>query len=302
MAAKRKMIQGSADSTNGSGGSLALADFIAPAVVQFLGVRSLVQFGATCESYQDVVQEEVKRRKACIAVFEAEVKSLMGEQPGSIPLRANVLAARNLVETAKRLIDDEINFHEKLGRMELRFDDEFHWHDFDWRDFDFFLEERKKFFHEELGSLYILPDCFYFPPGGESSSPSQTDIARASQTASWIWGAEDHMGSVYEWCMDDPDWYRKDWEQPFRKFHLSGADFFTYECMEDAAYALARGSIDAFRIAARKVFFGAPASRDCLWYTLEKADEFASRCSDDEEEDEVASSDDEEDDEVATIS
>ena len=45
-----------------------------------------------------------------------------------------------------------------------------------------------------------------------------------------------------------------------------------------SAYDLAQkiGGIDAFRIAARKVFFRAPASRDCLWYTLTKADEFAS--------------------------
>ena len=75
-----------------------------------------------------------------------------------------------------------------------------------------------------------------------------------------------------------------DWnfEQPFYKFGLNGAGRFKYECIEDMARDLAwnqdkLGSVDAFRIAARKVFFGAPASRDCLWYTIVKADEFVSR-------------------------
>ena len=89
------------------------------------------------------------------------------------------------------------------------------------------------------------------------------------------------MGGVYERAMWDDNWDKLNYEQPFQKFHLSGADFFTYECMEDTAYdlALKNGGIDAFRIAARKVFFRAPASRDCLWYTLTKADEFAANSS-----------------------
>ena len=91
---------------------------------------------------------------------------------------------------------------------------------------------------------------------------------------------------MYESTMWDPNWDPLNYEQPFRKFHLSGAEHFTYECMEDtaSAYELAYdGTINASRIAARKVFFRAPASRDCLWYTLEKADEFASRGDDDDD-------------------
>ena len=89
------------------------------------------------------------------------------------------------------------------------------------------------------------------------------------------------MGSVYEWNMDDPNWDKLNYEQPFRKFHLSGAGFFTYECMEDTARMMAgRGTdedkieIEAFRIAARKQVFNTPGARDCLWYTITKADEF----------------------------
>lgn len=91
------------------------------------------------------------------------------------------------------------------------------------------------------------------------------------------------MQSVYEWNMMDPYWNRLDYEQPFRKFHLSGAEFFTYECMEDIARDMAvcggdiedvRMKIEAFRIAARKLVFRKPGARDCLWYTISKADEF----------------------------
>lgn len=89
------------------------------------------------------------------------------------------------------------------------------------------------------------------------------------------------MGSVYEWGMDDPNWDRLNYEQPFRKFHLPGAGFFTYECMEETAREMAgrgteddRMKIEAFRIAARKQVFRTPGARDCLWYTVSKADEF----------------------------
>ena len=81
--------------------------------------------------------------------------------------------------------------------------------------------------------------------------------------------------------MDDPNWDRLNYEQLFRKFHLSCAGFFTDECMEDTAMMMAgRGTdedkmmVEAFRIAARKLVFDRPGARDCLWYTITKADEF----------------------------
>ena len=163
----------------------------------------------------------------------------------------------------------------------------------DWKEFDFFLDERMNFLYDYniLGSLYLLPDCFYIPPEGEASAPSKEELDKASRKAGWLWGAEDMMGSVYEFAMDDPNWERLDYEKPFRKFTLPGAGHFTYECMEDTAHDLAGNeTIDAFRIAARKVFFRAPASRDCLWYTLEKADEFAGR-KDDDDSDSISYSD-----------
>ena len=141
-----------------------------------------------------------------------------------------------------------------------------------------------------------MPECFYCPPRGEDlSKPPDELIKKAHKKAVWIWGfedqafwfwvwrAEDLMQSVYEWNMDDPNWNRLNYEQPFRKFHLSGAEFFTYECMEETARNMAgygrdiedhRMKIEAFRIAARKLVFRRPGARDCLWYTISKADEF----------------------------
>ena len=89
------------------------------------------------------------------------------------------------------------------------------------------------------------------------------------------------MGTVYDRWMDDPDWHRLDYEQPFRKFHLSGAGYFTRQCMGRVAMDMAgygtednRMKIEAFRIAARKQVFHTPGARDCLWYTITKADEY----------------------------
>jgi hypothetical protein len=68
------------------GGKLAIADFIAPTVVHFLGVQSLLRFGATCKAYQVVVSSEVLRRKDYIAEIEGEVARLLTYQKQSVEL------------------------------------------------------------------------------------------------------------------------------------------------------------------------------------------------------------------------
>ena len=273
-----------------------VSGFIATAVVQYLGVRSLVRFGVTSKSNKAVVDEEVGRRKEKIADIEKELKVLMGSDHGegiknkdddllsSVPIkRSNLMEALKLSNHALRMIDDEIDFQRRLGTHEMRWENDWDG-DSEWTEHDIFLDERMKFVCEAcvpFGSLLILPECFYCPPGEDSSKPSDELIKNAYKKAGWIWGAEDHMGSVYEWNMDDPDWYRLDYEQPFRKFKLSGASFFTHECMEETAMDMAgrgteddRMKIEAFRIAARKLVFTRPGARDCLWYTISKADEF----------------------------
>jgi len=42
--------------------------------------------------------------------------------------------------------------------------------------------------------------------------------------------------------------------------------------MKEKAGELVWGMADAFRIAAREVFFENPDARDCLWYTIEQVD------------------------------
>ena len=188
-----------------------LADFIAPTVAQYLGVRSLVRFGATSKPSTLVVNEEAQRRKTRIAEIEEEVKWLMGPQPESVPSRANVTAAKKLAGIAKRMIDDEIDFHKDLSLNELVFNKQycFRWDKsnnfqhrvYDWRELDFFFSERKKFFCQcdslsdaELpGSLSILPDCFYFSSYDEAISPCEESKQHAERKVNRLWGAEDLM-------------------------------------------------------------------------------------------------------------
>ncbi len=77
------------------------------------------------------------------------------------------------------------------------------------------------------------------------------------------------MQSVYN--NRDMDWDQLNYEQPLRKFNLPGADRFT-EFMAGRASELEWGMADAFRVAAREVFFKNPGSRDCLWYTIDQLD------------------------------
>jgi hypothetical protein len=297
-AGKPATARGSLALANGVSG-FALSNFISPAVVQYLGVRSLVRFGAACISHQLAIGREVNRRKLAIAGFGTKVKQLMGEQPESVPTRANVIEAKKLTATALRLIDDELDFHHKLGTKELRIGDECdECEDFDssWKEHDLFLEERKKFLPDcfaDCASLYLLPDCFYFPVisayGREfySRNPSEAMIKKALIKAGRLWesdATEEHAIFFYEGatCTSRTLGNSDNWDSAdIREFHLRGADMLTKNLvrnMEDTAHELA-GTFttlpDAFRIAARKIFFRAPASRDCLWYTLKRADEIA---------------------------
>ena len=246
-----------------------LSSFIAPTIVQFLGVRSLIRFGATCRCHNTVSLGEVERRRTCIVAVEAEVAKLVA----AVPTRMNIITATKLVECTRRLIDDELDFHDKIGKRELIIDND----EYDWKEFDPFLQERKKFLpgstgEREVGTLYVLPMCFYCPPEGESSNPSPEAIVEATTKAYKVWGAEDMMGYVIEVNCCDDDWDCLEYEQPLRKYSLNGADRFTEFAYEKACELVNEGLADAFRIAAREVFFKRPGARDCLWYTLEQVD------------------------------
>jgi hypothetical protein len=226
---------------------------------------------------------EVERRRKQIVAAEAEVAQLLAPRPDAVPTRMNVIAATNLVECTRRLIDDELEFHHKIGSGEFVIDNINNVIDeYDWYVCDPFFQDRMKFFPDpadlfpgltgdrQVGSLYVLPMCFYCPPEGESRNPCQEQVAEATECAHDIWGAEeDLMQSVYN--NRDMDWDQLNYEQPLREFSLDGADRFT-EFMAGRASELEWGMANAFRVAAREVFFKNPCSRDCLWYTIEQLD------------------------------
>jgi len=72
--------------SSGDDSLFGLADYISSMVVQFLGVRSLVSFGATGKSHRETMQNEVKRRKECVAEVEVEVTGLMASSKQSSKL------------------------------------------------------------------------------------------------------------------------------------------------------------------------------------------------------------------------
>ena len=300
-----------------AGGDLALAAFIAPAVFQYLGIRSLVRCGLVCKQLRLEVRDEVERRKNRVSVIKIEVKRLMGvpsaqrtrydrrcivqtyehvdDDGGSIssdevqsaPTRADVIAARKLAKEAERLIDDEINFHDKFWNGVGK---GWKWVDYAKRENDFFREQRKMFLmgpehirsieesneresniHEWYdgerewldddfyvqGSLVILPDCFYFPPDGEWIAPSDRECEMVAKTYEYI---SDNL-------VENNEDIRSGW---------------VIATIQTAASVLAEwGTIDAFRPAARELFVRRPLSLNILTSVLEEADEFSSQQSGD---------------------
>jgi hypothetical protein len=222
-----------------------------------------------------VMLEEVERRRKQIVAVEVEVAKLIAPRPdNAVSTRMDIIEATNLVECTRRLIDDELEFHHKIGSGEIVIanDNDDEDDEYDWTEFDPFFQDRMKFFPGsadcQVGSLYVLPMCFYCPPEVESRqhsyyykhinicNPCREEVAKATEYAHEIWGAEeDLMQSVYN--ERDVDWDRLNYEQPFRKFNLSGAERFK-RFVEEKAGELVWGMADPFRIAAREVFFERP--------------------------------------------
>jgi hypothetical protein len=224
---------GSVTSAGEESNGLALSDFIVYAVAPFLGVRSLVRFGATSKSHAVVVSKEVERRKACISAAEDEVKRLTmkgleRQSPPGVPTRQNIIMARKIVENVERLINDELPAAIIYGGGLTP----------DNRSSDFFRRERRKFWPGD-NTLYILPDIFYFPPEGESSSPSLELVLECYRMSSEL---------TREW------------------FHFPEIRIVCY------------GMMDAFRVVARDLFFDGQESVGFLEMTLEKAHDLFTTC------------------------
>ena len=145
-----------------------LADFIAPEIARYLGVRSLVRFGATSKYNFAVMTDEIYCRKKCVADIENVVMSLMMtvSHPFRTPTRNEYSQASAAATYAMKLIDDEVNIlgtrmctKSNVNRIcrGLSLDK------YKWKHSDVFLEERKKFLdYNRLcpETLHILPRCF----------------------------------------------------------------------------------------------------------------------------------------------
>jgi hypothetical protein len=245
-----------------------LCDFIALAVVEYLGVRSLVRFGATSKSHREVVFNEIMRRKEVIALIEEDVSALIGSRDEvmksklvrfNIP-RVDVNEARALVHTAMRLIDDEIGILENHPEME-RYCCKSWEEDYVWKDTDVFFLERRKFLpvirsEDVIGPMYVFPDCFYFPTQGEISVVSQDDYRKAGGLGRWL------LDAIIDGFEANQD----------------GDTSWVYKLVEVSAFRLANeGIIDAFRVAARSISHAVPSEApNPFWNVLELADEFSS--------------------------
>jgi hypothetical protein len=76
-ASRVRMDRREAPSNNGSI-SMTKHDFIAPSMVGFLDIRSLLNFGVTCKQHHAVASREVQRReKAFFAEFIAEIRDVV---------------------------------------------------------------------------------------------------------------------------------------------------------------------------------------------------------------------------------
>lgn len=134
--------------------------FIVPTVVQFLGVSSLVRFGATCKSFRVAVSKEVARRKECIASMENEVARLIASMDDD-----KFYAAETLVYYTMRLIDNALP---SISEMRDRWEDLDVALAYEWKETDCFFQERVKitaliqnrYHHANLLSLGGYEFCF----------------------------------------------------------------------------------------------------------------------------------------------
>jgi hypothetical protein len=174
-----------------------LPDFIVPALMEYLGVRSLVRFGETCKRHAGSLSNEIERRRAFVADAEVVVARLMKDVDSAenddgdfvdLPTRANVIAAKTMARRALRYIDDELD-------LDLIFRGRHHRHSLAWKDYAADVGERDVFFHERgkflrlpnAGLLYILPDVFYFPHIGEDDRSSAAQVIYHGMLAAKSW-------------------------------------------------------------------------------------------------------------------
>lgn len=201
--------------------------------MEYLGIRSLVNFGHVCKSHRRLLSNEVERRKAYIANIEKEVLpslSASGDDDYEIHTGATITKARTLSNQAYLLINDEIN-------LSTRYTSQSTWEEYvlEYGSHDFFIDERKKFHRlSTVGSFYILPDAFYFPRVGEAKPSSEEEILLLMNDEARINGVSVHWDDILLWEIES----RGD-----------AIDIIARVISEQSP----NGTIDAYRIAARKM-------------------------------------------------
>jgi hypothetical protein len=146
---ERKIQLLSTSSLNTGLNGFNLADFIAQEVAKYLGVRSLVRFGASCKYNFAVMTKEIYCRKKCVADIEDVVVGLMTVyHPFHIPTRIEYSLASAAATYAMNLIVDEVNILRTRLCTKSNVSNicrGLSLNKYKWKQSDVFLEERKKF-------------------------------------------------------------------------------------------------------------------------------------------------------------
>ena len=116
-------VESGAKSEGGVGSLLEHSDVIAENVVRFLGVRSLVSFGATSKSHRVAMEEEVERRKRRIAATEVEVARLMAAQQQTATLSAYINKKLGVFYSSSHLEPEDQTSRYEVGDCGLGEDD-----------------------------------------------------------------------------------------------------------------------------------------------------------------------------------
>lgn len=247
-----------------------VVDTVSHVIAEFLSTPSLVAFSGCNKTCMAAIQTEKTARKKRITKMNIRVKELLGLAAGHeqcfIPTRANVIEAENLRKEAKRIIDTDLDWQDRINSDNwMNGDDEFD------SSMDRFFENERNLLKSER-NLRMLPTCFYLPPDG--SEPlrqlEEVHIETARSSVGRIWWAEDLIGDTEEMYGEHPEYYN----DPFFKFNVSISQGFA-EIVYYHANSLASSSslLGALRFAAREQVYRAPYSRDCTHYLIDCADE-----------------------------
>lgn len=272
---------------------LMTVDFISSLVMEYLPVKSLFVFAATCKYFHsDLLPIEIRRRKREVHEIEQKVKDLLQHSDTSPSIHQNIHAAKALCKRARIIVgppphlrrNDTEDF-DWLHEIRSSCTDFFYFnHDtFSSHNVDAFHSERERMSadlsHKADATLYILPDCFYFSRFGNMPyMPSEHHIEWMKGLAEIIWKSQFHFNEKTVFCRTFEDiQYLYDPKFPLRKFEPPQYDFYC-DFLLEVAHMLAKGGKEhlcAFRIAAIAIAKRYPRAdaycfkaEDCFQYVI----------------------------------